>query len=65
MIKKAELPEFLEKLPRVDFARKPASTHAASLDPDVIYDVVSLDDLFEKAEKREKLKSARKSGEKA
>ena len=54
-IKKLALPEFLRKLPRVDFVRQPAPTTEASRDPDVIFNVGSLDDLFGKAEERGKL----------
>jgi hypothetical protein len=57
---KPELPEFLRDLDRVDFVRKPAPTGEQLLQERVIYDVNSLDDLFDKAKRRGLLPDSQK-----
>jgi hypothetical protein len=47
-----ELPEFLRDLDRIDFVRKPAPTGEQLRQERVIYDVNSLDELFDKAKRR-------------
>jgi hypothetical protein len=49
---KPELPDFLRELEPVEFVRKPAPTGKSVRQERVIYDVNSLDELFDKAEKR-------------
>jgi hypothetical protein len=57
---KPELPEFLRDLERIDFVRKPAPTGKQLHQERVIYDVNSLDDLFDKARLRGLLPDSRK-----
>jgi len=47
-----ELPRFLRELERIDFVRKPARTSKQLRQGRVIFDVNSLDDLFDKAKRR-------------
>jgi hypothetical protein len=47
-----DLPDYLRKLRRIDFVRKPAATHEQSSQSGVIYGVESLDELFDKASRR-------------
>jgi len=49
---KSELPEFLRDLEPIDFVRKPAPTGKQLRQERVIYDVNSLDELFDKAKRR-------------
>jgi hypothetical protein len=49
---KPELPDFLRELDRVEFVRKPAPTGKSVRQERVIYDVNSLDELFDKAKRR-------------
>ena len=53
-VKKIDVPGFLKGLPRTTFVRRPAKTYEESTDPDVIYDVESLDDVFDKLDRRRK-----------
>jgi hypothetical protein len=57
---KPELPEFLRDLDRVDFVRKPAPTGEQLREERVIYDVNSLDELFDKAKRRGLLRGSHK-----
>ena len=50
---KPELPDFLREIEKVEFVRKPAPTGKSIRQGErIIFDVNSLDELFDKAEKR-------------
>ena len=50
---KPELPDFLREIEKVEFVRKPAPTGESIRQGErIIFDVNSLDELFDKAEKR-------------